>query len=200
MLIRFSVENFRSFKDRQSLYLNAVKTCKEWNDENTAEESGVRVVRSAVVYGANASGKSNLFIAMQRMKSLMLSSVDIDKKSNILFGEPFLLTASSFTAPETFEIEITVNDRHFVYGFSLALNGKTFEEYEIVKEWLFEEVKNKMKPCFFRERRMSDDGTMSNVIDIDEKGCRRGKAWSNVQGLTFFSLLLLLSSRNLYAR
>ena len=128
MLIRFSVENFRSFKDRQSLYLNAVKTCKEWNDENTAEESGVRAVRSAVVYGANASGKTNLFIAMLRMKSFMLSSVDIDKTPNFLLGEPFLLVPSSFTAPETFEIEVAVNGRHFVYGFSLVLKGKPFEE------------------------------------------------------------------------
>ena len=175
MLIRFSVENFRSFKDRQSLYLNAVKTCKEWNDENTAEESGVRAVRSAVVYGANASGKTNLFIAMLRMKSFMLSSVDIDKTPNFLLGEPFLLVPSSFTAPETFEIEVAVNGRHFVYGFSLVLKGKPFEEYEIVKEWLFEVVKNKMKPCFFRERRLSDDGTTSNVIDINEKRMPQGK-------------------------
>lgn len=175
MLIRFSVENFRSFKDRQSLYLNAVKTCKEWNDENTAEESGARVVRSAVVYGANASGKTNLFIAMLRMKSFMLSSVDIDKMPNFLLGEPFLLVPSSFTAPETFEIELIVNGRHFIYGFSLVLTGKTFEAYEIVKEWLFEVVKNKRNPCFFRERRMSDDGTMSNVIDVDEKRMPQGK-------------------------
>ena len=153
MLIRFSVENFRSFKDRQSLYLNAVKTCKEWNDENTATDVGIRAVRSVIVYGANASGKTNLFIAMQRMKSIMLSSVDIDKKPNFLLGEPFLLSVSSFAAPETFEIEITVNGRHFVYGFSLVLKGKSFEDYEIVKEWLFEVIKNKMQPCFFRERR-----------------------------------------------
>ena len=175
MLIRFSVENFRSFKDRQSLYLSAVKTCKEWNDEKAAEESGVRVVRSAVVYGANASGKTNLFLAVERMRAFMLASVDIDKKANLLYCEPFLLVPSSFAAPETFEIELTVNGRHFVYGFSLVLKDKTFEEYEIVKEWLFEEVKNKMKPCFFRERRTSDDGTMSNVIDIDEKRMPQGK-------------------------
>jgi len=175
MLIRFSVENFRSFKDRQSLYLSAVKTCKEWNDANTAEEAGVRAVRSAVVYGANASGKTNLLNAMIRMRAFMLASVDIDKTSNFLLGEPFLLDPSSFTAPETFEIEVTVNSRHFVYGFSLVLKGKPFEEYEIVKEWLFEVVKNKMQPCFFRERRLSDDGTMSNVIDIDEKRMPQGK-------------------------
>ena len=175
MLIRFSVENFRSFKGRQTIYLNAVKTCKEWLDENTFVDAGVRTVSSVVVYGANASGKTNLFIAMQRMKAFMLSSVDIDKKSNSLLGEPFLLTVSSLTAPETFEIEFTVNGRHFVYGFSLVLKSKSLEDYEIVKEWLFEVVKGKMLPCFIRERRMSHDGTSSNVIDIDEKRMPQGK-------------------------
>ncbi|MBQ8113931.1 MAG: ATP-binding protein, partial [Kiritimatiellae bacterium] len=96
MLIRFSVENFRSFKDRQSLYLNSVKTCKEWIDENTAVESDVRIVRSAVIYGANASGKTNLLIAMLRMKAFMLSSVDIDKNPNFLLAEPFLLCSGNF--------------------------------------------------------------------------------------------------------
>ena len=85
MLISFSVDNFRSFKDRQTLYLNAVKTCKEWNDENTAVEACGRIVRSAVVYGANASGKTNLFIAMERMRAFMLSSVNIEKKIPFLF-------------------------------------------------------------------------------------------------------------------
>ena len=84
MLIRFSVENFRSFKDRQTLYLTAVKTCKEWQSDNTAEDVGMRAVRTAIVYGANASGKTNLLIAMLRMKSFMLSSVDIDKNPNFL--------------------------------------------------------------------------------------------------------------------
>ena len=79
MLLRFSVENFRSFKERQTLFLSAVKTCKEWRDENTAEDAGQRILRSAVIYGANARGKTNLFLAMERMRIFMLVSVDIDK-------------------------------------------------------------------------------------------------------------------------
>ncbi len=136
MLISFSVENFRSFKDRQTLYLNAIKTCKEWNDENTAVEAYGRVVRSAVVYGANAGGKTNLFIAIERMRSFMLSSVNIDKKVPLLFCEPFLLQQGNVLKPETFEMEFTVEGRHFNYGFSLQINGANGFEYEVVKEWL----------------------------------------------------------------
>ena len=104
MLIRFSVENFRSFKDRQSLYLNSIKTCKEWLDENTAVESGVRIVRSAVIYGANASGKTNLFLALLRMKAFMLASVGFDKKANYLFCEPFALSKGMTEKPVSFEL------------------------------------------------------------------------------------------------
>ena len=64
MLIRFTVENFLSFRDRQTLDLMAVRTCKERKDENTfpisEKDSALRTVG---LYGANASGKSNLFEA-----------------------------------------------------------------------------------------------------------------------------------------
>ena len=141
MLIRFTVENFRSFRDRQTLYLNATKTCKEWQAENTAEDCAMRAVRTAVIYGANASGKTNLLVAMLRMKVFMLSSVDIDKNPNFLLAEPFLLCSGNFNKPETFVLEFTAESRHFVYGFSLALKDTVPSNYEIVKEWLIEVVK-----------------------------------------------------------
>ena len=175
MLIRFSVENFRSFKDRQTIYLNAVKTCKEWLDENTIVDADVRTVSSAVVYGANASGKTNLFIAMLRMKTFMLSSVDIDKNQNFLIGEPFMLNNGTIDAPETFELEFTVYGKHFIYGFSLQMKSTAPDNYEIVKEWLFEVVKKKLQPCFVREKRLSEDGASVNVIDVDEKRMPQGK-------------------------
>ena len=175
MLIRFSVENFRSFKDRQSLYLNSVKTCKEWLDENTAVESDVRIVRSAVIYGANASGKTNLLIAMLRMKAFMLSSVDIDKNPNFLLAEPFLLCSGNFNKPETFVLEFTAESRHFVYGFSLALKDTVPSNYEIVKEWLIEVVKGRQIPCFIRESRIDSDVSRVDVIDVNENRMPQGK-------------------------
>ena len=174
MLIRFSVENFRSFKGRQSLYLNSVKTCKEWLDENTFEDAGVKAVRSAVVYGANASGKTNLLFAMLRMKSFMLSSVDIDKNPNFLLAEPFLLCKDTFSKPETFELEFTVNGRHFVYGFSLLLEDIVPSNYVIVKEWLIEIIKGKHIPCFMREREIAADKKHVDVIDINKRMMPQG--------------------------
>lgn len=173
MLISFSVENFRSFKDRQTLYFNAVKTCKEWNDENTAVEACGRIVRSAVVYGANAGGKTNLFIAIERMRSFMLASVNIDKKIPLLFCEPFLLRQGNVMKPETFEMEFTVDGRHFNYGFSLQINGANGFEYEVVKEWLYEVNKGRLLPFFLREKQNRDNGFV-NVISVDKKRMPQG--------------------------
>ena len=175
MIIRFSVENFRSFKDRQSLYLNSIKTCKEWLDENTAVESDVRIVRSAVIYGANASGKTNLLIAMLRMKTFMLSSVDIDKNPNFLLAEPFLLCTGNLGRPETFELEFTAGGRHFTYGFSLVLKDTQPSNYEIVKEWLVEVVKGRQVTCFMRERESDQNNKTVDVIDVNERRMPQGK-------------------------
>ena len=175
MLIRFSVENFRSFKDRQSLYLNAVKTCKEWNDENTAEESGVRAVRSAVVYGANASGKTNLFIALLRMMSFMFASVDFDKKKHFLYCEPFALSQGVTERPMSFEIEFTKNLKHFVYGFSICMINNSWESYEVTKEWLIGVEKKRRTPYFLRERRIGEIQDSFILRRRDGKGRQKGR-------------------------
>ena len=64
MLLRFSVENFLSFASKQTLDLTAVSTCKERLEENTFHICGETLLKSIVVYGANASGKSNLIHAL----------------------------------------------------------------------------------------------------------------------------------------
>lgn len=64
MLIKFSVENFLSFADKQTLDLTAIKTLKERLIENTFSVNEEKLLKSAVIYGANASGKSNLINAI----------------------------------------------------------------------------------------------------------------------------------------
>ena len=172
MLIRFSVENFRSFKEKQTLYLSAVKTCKEWITENTVVDAGIRGVRSAVVYGANASGKTNLFIAIERMRAFMLASIDIDKKANFLLCEPFLLQDSALSCPETFEIEFTLNSRHFIYGFSLRLNKESAELYKVEREWLIEVKNNREKNLFLRD--LKDAPEEHSVISVNKKNMPQG--------------------------
>lgn len=175
MLIRFSVENFRSFRERQTLYLSAVPTCKEWQSENVAEECGQKILRSAVVYGANASGKTNLFLAIFQMRMFMLASVDVDKSVHSLAVAPFLLSTESTRAPETFEIQFSCGGKIWTYGFSLLVRNGSVFDYEVVREWLIENVKKREVVYFLRERREATDGTTSaNVISVNAKVMPQG--------------------------
>ena len=169
MLLSFSVENFRSFKNRQVLFLTAAKTCKEWQVENVIEAAGQRVLRTAVIYGANASGKTNLFIAMERMRLFMLASLDMDKAASFLFVEPFLLSKESFSKPETFEIQLLIDGSIFTYGFSLRMIGNQLDKYVVDREWLVENVKNRERVYFLRESKKAENGDMSNLISVNKK-------------------------------
>ena len=76
MIIEFSVSNFRSIRDEARLSFVAT-TDKELAASNLIETgllAAPRITRSAVIYGANASGKSNLILAFLDLKSLVASS------------------------------------------------------------------------------------------------------------------------------
>ena len=77
MLLEFRVRNFRSFGQESvlSLVASGDSALEETNTAPTNIESLPRVVRSAVVYGANASGKSNLLRAMNLMRGVVMESV-----------------------------------------------------------------------------------------------------------------------------
>lgn len=167
MLISFSVENFRSIRERQTLYLSAVKTCKEWREENVAEDCGRSVLRSAVIYGANASGKTNLFLALERMRTFMLTSIDIDKAAHNLAYEPFLLATESLQDPETFEIQFSLEGKVFSYGFGIQATEGNPYQYEVVREWLMENVKKHEVVYFLRERKHDESGQAQNVISVN---------------------------------
>ena len=74
MLIEFEVGNYRSFKDPVRLSMVAANPIKEFLEENTFQAWRYRLLKSAAIYGANASGKSNLLHAMAFMRGFVLSS------------------------------------------------------------------------------------------------------------------------------
>jgi AAA15 family ATPase/GTPase len=80
-----------------------------------------------VLYGANASGKSNLIKAMSMAQKLLLRPAEIERP---IPRVPFKLDAACMGKPSRFEFEIKVNDRYYSYGFSVT--SKRVEE-----EWLF---------------------------------------------------------------
>lgn len=134
MLIEFSVANFRSFRDRVTLSLEAEpriserdKTVDERNVAHTEDGDLLRVVG---IYGANAGGKSNLVTALTTFRNLVLNSAREGQAGDLLPAAPFRLDADSLAAPSEFEIVFTQAGAQFRYGAA-------FTTTRIEREWLF---------------------------------------------------------------
>ncbi len=130
MLLQFTVGNFRSFKEKATLSLEA--TGDNWlEDENVAIVGERRLVKAAGIYGANASGKSNFLHAMAVFSDwVQKSSKDVQAGERILQVVPFRLHTDTESAPSFFEIVFLHGDVRYRYGFEA-----TFER--VVSEWLF---------------------------------------------------------------
>ncbi|NOU18190.1 MAG: ATP-binding protein [Bacteroidales bacterium] len=140
MLIEFKVGNYLSFKDKKTLSLEA--TAIKENLENVIESGNYKLLRSAVIYGANSSGKSNFLKAMDRMRWILMTSAQNNSTSEIDVV-PFLLSTETENQPSHFEILILINGVRYRYGFEAS-------NKIIHSEWLYERKIRKEKLLFIR--------------------------------------------------
>lgn len=134
MLIEFQVENFLSFKDLTTLSMVAVKSFKEHQaTHTTVTPSKLTLLKSAIIYGNNASGKSNLLKAMRFMKAAVLNSFRdalVDKSEKKFPLEKFSLSTETDEAPSYFEVSFIFAETKYRYGFEIDAEN-------IVAEWLY---------------------------------------------------------------
>jgi AAA15 family ATPase/GTPase len=142
MLIEFTVANFLSFKERKSLSLQATPI-KDHPDSPPIITERYKLLKGAIIYGANASGKSNFVKAMSTMKRLVLKSFE-KSSTQELDITPFLLHAGFESKPSLFEVLFLLNDVRYRYGFEVTNTS-------VKAEWLFEAKKNTEKALFIRE-------------------------------------------------
>lgn len=134
MLIEFKVKNFRSIRDEQTLSLVATKANKEL-PENVIEKSlkglaGLTFLKGAALYGANASGKSNVLLALKYLADLVENSATDFKPGDSTDAEPFKLDPSCIEESSEFEVTFEANDVRYLYG--VAVNP-----HRIVEEYLY---------------------------------------------------------------
>jgi len=172
MLIEFTVGNFLSFNQKKTLSFEA-KGISELKD-NVAKCSNYKLLRSAVIYGANSSGKSNLIKALDRMRDVILTSVKLNDSDELDYS-PFLLNTESENMPTFFEIVFVNDEQKFRYGFE-------YNASQIINEWLF--IGKTEKPLFIR----TIDGI--GVTDKFEEG--KGKEPSTNNNRLFISLVAQL--------
>jgi AAA15 family ATPase/GTPase len=147
MLLQFSIQNFRTFKDKAILSLvasNYDKVTREVENISHDTKFNLRLLKSAVVYGANASGKSKLFEALMFMKDFVVSGSKNSQKGDLIKVEPFRLDSESETQPTEFEVIFTHDEILYRYGFEA-------DQHKIVSEWLYYKPKNKEIELFYRE-------------------------------------------------
>jgi AAA15 family ATPase/GTPase len=127
MILEFTVGNFLSFKDKKTLSLQA-GSIKELKD-NVVTEGKYKVLRSAVIYGANSSGKSNLIKALDFMVNTINNSSKLNSTDK-LNTKPFLLNTETENKPSYFELLFLLNNKRYRYGFEL-------DDEKIHSEWLY---------------------------------------------------------------
>lgn len=130
VLVDFTVTNFLSIKETQSLSLVA-GSGKELLATNTFDPKAPAtpgLVRSSAIYGANASGKSNFIRAIRAVRTIVLESSNQRQSKDRLPVTPFLLNTTSSTQPSEFEITFISDGVRFQYGFS-ATAERVYEEW-----------------------------------------------------------------------
>lgn len=184
MLLEFTVENYKSFYKPVTLSLVASKQ-KENSDTNVFQKDKYELLKSAVIYGANASGKSNLLKALQLMKRLVINSATKLKPDEPIKVEPFLLNTESKLKPSCFEIIFLIGNIRYRYGFQV--NAK-----QVVGEWLyfipstkeamlFERNSNTIKlGARFKEGRLLEPKTRENVLFLSLVAQFNGEISTNV--------------------
>lgn len=156
MLIQFNFKNYNSFRDEAILDLSATKMT-EFSDRVVSVGSE-KILPVAAIYGANASGKSNVYSAFEYMSKYVINSFkygDEEKDFEDIRPKPFLFDISSESADTCFEVYFTVpgdeKERTYNYGFCIGQTG-------ITEEWLNYKAKTarKYSPIFYRDSETLD--------------------------------------------
>ena len=161
MLIRFSFKNFKSFKNENCLDMEA--TSLKEHEYNVAKTENGEYLKVSAIYGANASGKTNVLQAFDYMKKRILVSDDSKKNSPI--DEENIYSFMINNDPIALEVEILAkNNKIYKYGFEVLKD-------KIISEWLFEKRVNKFYSIFERENNnvSMKPNKISDLVNIDER-------------------------------
>jgi uncharacterized protein len=167
MLLTFKISNYLSFDEEVSFIMQASSVRELGHHVIKGKgRNDVDILKSAVIYGANAAGKSNFVKAIQFAKNIIVKGL---LNSNVFTeGKYFRLDTTATNRPTQFEFEFKHNGKMYAYGVVLLLKDKKIKE-----EWLFELLKTTDKPIF--ERTVLDNGKSSIQLhlSLDKEGRNR---------------------------
>lgn len=126
MIVNFSVQNFGSIKDKQTLSFEADKSTHLEDHYIIDATGGIRLLKLALIYGANASGKTTILKAMEFLRDLVLEPAE--KKTDDLEFSPFLFNTETTKQDSILSIDFIQNDVRYYYEVQLNKNAISREE------------------------------------------------------------------------
>jgi energy-coupling factor transporter ATP-binding protein EcfA2 len=148
MLIELSVANYRCFRERVTLSLEAEPqvTGDAGDEHNVARTVDGDLLRVVGIYGANASGKSNLLRALSTLRSMVLDSAREGQAGDRLPVDPFRLDEASARAPTELEVVLVDSGVQYRYGLSATVE-------RVEREWLFVRADGEDEQRWFERER-----------------------------------------------
>lgn len=165
MLIQFSVENYLSIKDKVVLSLLASKDTE--HSEHLIIDGNKNYLKSSVIYGANASGKSNVLNAFWFMVNYVLTSHNQQVHKSI-DRTPFKFDRETPARPSSFEVIFTANGIRYAYGFSVT-------DRAVAEEYLYYYPNGRQALIFERK----DTTDFRFTVDVDEQNTLKERTSAN---------------------
>lgn len=140
MLVRFAVQNFRSFSEQTGISMVANGRIRRMED-HVVTCGDLKLLRGAFVYGANASGKSNLIRAVDFATKI----IDLGSTDAVNFYDQYCkLNKEAVDQSGVFQFDILIDNRVYSYGFALS-----YRDGRVVEEWLYNLGASGSEFCYF---------------------------------------------------
>ena len=167
MLVKICIENFKSFDE--ACEMTMISSSKiQGNTDHKIKIKSTNILKYGVVYGANASGKSNLVDFFHFFKMCIMKGVPIEATEWFCKNkEENKLKDSSF------EMQFTIGNKFYAYGFSVCLSERKF-----VSEWLYELFQDGTAKCLF-EREVKKRPVLNDTIKISTAEKRRFEIYAD---------------------
>lgn len=180
MLLRFNVSNFLSFDSEQEFSMLPGKVQRF--SERIIKDDKLNILKFCALYGANASGKSNLIKAIDTAKRIIVSGIDTINDNMYC-----KLKKENKEKPSKFEFEIKIKDSYYAYGFNVNLNDSI-----ILGEWLYKVTTSGESKVFERD---VENGKLTYDINFKDKS-NKSKFDVYVEDIKSMNSVLLLSEIN----
>lgn len=164
MLIRFAVENFLSFKDKQVFSMVAAKHTR--HPDHVADIAGKRILKGSFIFGANASGKSNFVKAVSTARNMIFNGIgSVERKY-------FRLDPAWAEKPGMFQFDIYANGSFYSYGFAFS-----YRDASIISEWLYK-IHGSSETCVFEREYKNGKTNINTDLEFSEDNRYRFRIYS----------------------